>query len=227
MLPRVDHYKSDDGRLSYWDDDYNDVKMSSTVSSDECRRSVPSVNQPSDGLEAEIQRCYPDADASWVSDMAGFDLDEFFHGLDDNKFALSIIPSGGNAQMEVAIFDDEDGQALPTVKLPPTKDIAPGSISHTISGTKTFFYKNQSRTNDTEERSWYGFREGDNDGISRDRNSGIVVNLPQLKVKSPSPDCPKPSPDATIDESERPLKDKLSHIDNGDAGQETMMLLDG
>lgn len=239
FLPRRHHHNSDDGRLSYWDDDYNDVQTSSTVSSDERRRPVPAVYQPPDSLEAEIQRLYPDADVSWVSDMAGFDVDEFFHGLNDNSFAVSINPSDEDAQMEKVIFDDDDddNQALPTVRLPPVKHIAADKISE---DTKTFFHRHQSPTNDTEERSWYGFQEGDNDRTSHDHSSEVIVKFPQgtcaalnmsrfsakLEINSSPPAGLKPefSPDVMNDKGERPLRDTSSNTDNGDISQETMML---
>lgn len=123
LLPRVGHHNSGDGRLSYWDDSYNDVKTSSTLFSEESRRSMPTMHQPSDSLEAEIQRLYPDADAGWICEMASFDVDEFFRGLGDYGSAAGTFQIQEDARMEMNIFDHEDGgQPLPTVRFPPAQD---------------------------------------------------------------------------------------------------------
>lgn len=247
LLPRVGHHNSGDGRLSYWDDGYNDVKMSSTLFSEDSRRSVPAVHQPSDSLEAEIQRLYPDADAAWICEMASFDVDDFFHRLGDYGSAAGTIQIEEDARMGMNIFADEDeGQALPTVRLPPAQD----ACANAISDAKMFAHEHQyrsslddtPRTNDTEERSWDGSQKGDKDRTSHDHNSEIVVKLPQgtcaaldmdkfsaqLKVNSPPSDGPNPEgdPKASNDRSERSLKDTLSNIDDGDVGQKTMVFLD-
>lgn len=240
LLPRVGPHNSGDGRLSYWDDGYNDVKMSSMISSEESRWPLPAVHQPSDSLEAEIQRLYPDADAGWVCDMASFDVDDFFRGLEDYRSAVATIKFEADAPVEMYIFDDGDeGQALPTVRLPPTQD----NSSNSSSDTKRLFYEHEYPKNDTEDPSWYDPPQGDQDRTSHVHNSEIVVNLPQgaraaldmdsfsaqLKVDSPPPDGPNREwdPKATNDKSERPLKDILSSIDDGEVGQKTMMMLDG
>lgn len=248
LLPRIDHHNSGDGRLSYWDDGYNDIKMSSTFFPEEIRRSVPAVHQPSDRLKAEIQRLHPGADAAWICDMASFDVDDFFRRLEDCGSAAGTIQVEEDARMEMSIFDDEaEGQALPRVRLPPAQD----ARANEISDAKVLAHGQQfrssldetSRTNDTGERSWDGSQKGDNDRTSHDHNSEIVVKLPQgacaaldmvafsaqLKVNSPPPDGSNPGrdPKATNEKSERSLKDALSNIDDGDVGQKTMMFLDG
>ncbi|KAH8750303.1 hypothetical protein F5883DRAFT_579634 [Diaporthe sp. PMI_573] len=88
LMPRVGHHYTGDNHVSSWDDRYQDFKVSDTFSSKETRRLVPAV-YPSDNLEAEIQHIHPDADLSWVSEMASFDVNKFFHGLDNYKFTSS------------------------------------------------------------------------------------------------------------------------------------------
>ncbi|KAK7715006.1 hypothetical protein SLS64_003703 [Diaporthe eres] len=247
LLPRVGHHNSGDGRLSYWDDGYNDVKMSSTLFSEESRRSVPAMHQPSNSLEAEIQRLYPDADAAWICEMASFDVDDFFRRLEDYGSDAGTIQIEEDARMGMNIFDDEDeGQALPTVRLPPAQD----ACANAISDAKMFAHEHQyrsllddtPRTNHTDERSWDGSQKGDKDRTSHDHTSEIIVKLPQgtcaaldmdsfsaqLKVNSPPSDGPNPEGDhkATNDRGERSLNDTLSKIDDGDVGQKTMMFLD-
>ncbi|ROW14529.1 hypothetical protein VPNG_03118 [Cytospora leucostoma] len=75
-----------DGRLSYWDDSYGDTNIpdSPTFSS---KRLVATDfwrpdNTASDKPEAAMQLLWPEADASWVSDMVSFDVDNFFAELD-------------------------------------------------------------------------------------------------------------------------------------------------
>lgn len=246
LLPRVGHHNTGDGRLSYWDDGYNDVKMSSTLFSEESRRSVPAVHKPSNSLEAEIQRLYPDADAAWICDMASFDLDDFFRGLEDYGSAADTTQIEKDAQMKMNVFDDEDeDQAVPTVRLPPAQDACTNAISDAKMLVNQYrpSLHGTPRPNDTSQRNWDGSQIGDNDRTSHDHNSEIVVKLPQgtcaaldmnsfsaqLKVDSPPPDGPKPGgdPTATDGKSERSLKDALSNIDDDDVGQKTMTLLDG
>ncbi|KAK7742456.1 hypothetical protein SLS63_000020 [Diaporthe eres] len=247
LLKRDDRRRSGDGRLSYWDDGYNDVKMSSTLFSEESRRSVPAMHQPSNSLEAEIQRLYPDADAAWICEMASFDVDDFFRRLEDYGSDAGTIQIEEDARMGMNIFDDEDeGQALPTVRLPPAQD----ACANAISDAKMFAHEHQyrsllddtPRTNHTDERSWDGSQKGDKDRTSHDHTSEIIVKLPQgtcaaldmdsfsaqLKVNSPPSDGPNPEGDhkATNDRGERSLNDTLSKIDDGDVGQKTMMFLD-
>lgn len=240
LMPRVGHHNSGDGRLSYWDDGYNDVKMSGIISSEESRRLLPAVHHPSDRLAAEIQRLYPYADADWARDMASFDVDDFFRGLEAYRSAVGTVQIEQDARMEMNFFDDEDeGQSLPRVRLPP----AQGNFTNSSSKMKTFVYEHVSRKNDTEDRNWYDPPEGDRYETSHVHNGEIVVNLPlraraapnmdsfsaQLKVNSPPQIGPNPqgNPKATNDKSERPPKDVLSSTDDGGVGQETMMLLDG
>lgn len=203
LLPRVSHRNSDDGRLSYWDDGYNDLKISSTFSSEEHKRSVPSMFQPSRRLEAEIQRLYPDAGADWIVDMANFDVDAFFRGLEDYIPHAGAIQIEEDTGMEMDIFDDEDeGQALATVRLPPAQD----NFAGTRSDAKRLVYEYETRKNDNEDRSWYNPPEGDEVTTPHVHNSEIVVKLPQgtsatlsmdtfsaqLKVNSPPRDGPTP-----------------------------------
>lgn len=214
LVPRVVRHNGGDGRLSYWDDFYNDVKMSTTVSMEEGSLSVPAVYQPSDRLEAEIQRLYPDADASWVCEMASFDVNDFFRGLEEYSSAAGTFQTEEDLRMETNILGAEDeGHAFPTVRLPP----APDKCKNAISGAKKVVHEYQyrssledtPRTNDTEERSWYGSQKVDKNRTSDDHNSKIVVKLPQgtraalnmdsfsaqLKVDSPAPDGFNPERD--------------------------------
>lgn len=173
LLPRVGHHSSGDGRLSYWDDGYNDVKMSSTISSEETRRSGPAVHQLSDSLAAEMQRLYPDADADWVCDMASFDVDDFFRELEDYRPPAGTFQIEEDTRTELSLFDDEECQAVPRVRLPRAEETFLG----TTSDRNALLYKHQSRANDAEDRS--DGQEGDNDSTSHVRNSKIVVKLPQ------------------------------------------------
>lgn len=173
LLPRVGHHNSGDGRLSYWDDGYNDAKMSSTISSEETRRSRPAAHQPSDSLAAEVQRLYPDADTDWVCEMATFDVDDFFRELEEYMPAAGAFQIEEDTRMELSIFDDEECQAVPKVRLPRAEETFPG----TTSDRNALFYKHQSRANDAEDRS--DGQGCDNDSTSHVRNSKIVVRLPQ------------------------------------------------
>lgn len=184
LLPRVSRRNNGDGRLSYWDDGYDDIKMSDMGSSEESRRLRRAMYQPSNSLEAEIQRRYPDADPIWVFEMASFDLDEFFGGLGDNKLPAITLSVGEDARIEMNIFSDGDnGQALPTVKLPPARE----TLTDTISDTKGFFHNHQiqslvddrPRTDDIEEGRRYDLQEGGKDGDLHANNGEIVVKLPQ------------------------------------------------
>lgn len=203
LLPRVTHRNPDDGRLSYWDDGYNDVKISSTVPSEEHRRSVPTLFQPSRRLEAEIQRLHPDAAADWILDMASFDVDAFFRGLEDYNSDAGTIQIEDDTGMEMEIFDNEDeGQVLPTVRLPPAQDY----FASTSSVAKRLLYEHESRENDNEGRSWYNPPEDDKVTTPHVYNGEIVVKLPQrpraalkmdtfsaqLKVNSPAQYGPTP-----------------------------------
>ena len=244
LLPRMSYQNSGDGRLSYWDDGYNDVEMSNTVFPEQIKRLVPDVYQLSDSLGAEIQRMYPDADLTWISDMAGFDVDEFFHGLEDRMIAVSTPQHEEDARMEMNIFDDEDdGQIQPTVRLPPAQETSTDALSD----RKRSFYDDQQqssldgnpRRDDTEERSWYGFQV-DKDVTSRMDNSEIVVKLPQgirktlnmerfsanLKVNPPNSDDlnSETNREATNANSQRPLKDTLSISVSDDGGQNKIVL---
>lgn len=123
LLPRGRTQNSDDGRLSYWDDGYNDAKISSSLSSKRSRHTVTSAHEASESLEADIQRLFPSADAAWVSDMAGFDVDDFLRELGDCMIPTSTIQNEEHAQVKMGIFDEEDGgQALPTVRLPQVQE---------------------------------------------------------------------------------------------------------
>ncbi|KAG6366835.1 hypothetical protein INS49_001016 [Diaporthe citri] len=214
LMPRVGHHNSGDGRLSYWDDGYNDVKMSSALFSEESRRSVPTVHHPSDRLEAEIQRLYPDAHAAWICDMASFDVNDFFRRLEDYHSAAGTIQIEEDARMEMNIFDDEDkGHALPTVRLPPAQNACTDAISDAQMFAHAHQYRSSlddtPRTNDNEEHGWDGSQKGDKDRKPHDHNSEIVVKLPQgtraaldmdsfsaqLKVDSPPPDGSSPERD--------------------------------
>lgn len=184
LLPRVSHRNNGDGRLSYWDDGYDDIKMSDMGSSEEARRLRRAMYQPSNSLEAEIQRKYPDADPIWVSEMASFDLDEFFGGLGDHKLPAITLSVEEDARIEMDISSDrDDGQALPTVKLPPVRE----AFRDTISDTKESFHNHQSqslvddrpRTNNNEEGSRYDLEKGGKDKILRETYGEIVVKLPK------------------------------------------------
>lgn len=204
LLPRVGHRNSGDGRLSYWDDGYNDIKLLDTGSPEEARRLVPVVYQPSDSLEAKIQRRYPDADPTWVSEMAAFDVDVFLRGLGDHIFAETALPGEEDARVKMNIFSDgDDVQALPIVRLPP----AQGAVTDTISDTKNFFHDDQNQPSvddrprkDIEEGGRCDFQKGDKDETPGAGNGEIVVKLQgggaaldldrfsaQLKVDSPAP----------------------------------------
>lgn len=184
LLPRVGHRNRGDGRLSYWDDGYNDIKMSDTGSPEDTRQLVPAVYLPSGSLEAEIQRLYPNADRTWVSEMAGFDADDFFVRLGDHKLATITLSSEDDARMEMNLFSDgDDGQALPQVRLPPAQE----TFADTISDVKEFIHNPQNRssvddrprTDDIEEGSRYDFQKGGMDKTRRANKAEIVVKLPQ------------------------------------------------
>lgn len=184
LLPRVSHRNDGDGRLSYWDNGYDDIKMSDMGSSEEARRLRRAVYQPSDSLEAEIQRKYPNAGPIWVSEMANFDLEEFFGGLGDHKLPAIALSVEEDARIELNISSDgDDGQALPTVKLPPARE----AFTDTIPDTKEFFHNHRSqslvddrpRTKDIEKGSRYDLKKGGKDDDLRANNGEIVVKLPQ------------------------------------------------
>lgn len=235
LLPRVDHHE--DGRLSYWDDSYDDVKMSSTVSLGRSRGPIATPRWPSDSLEGKIQHLFPEADAAWVHDMAAFHLDEFFHDLGDCLIPADTFQSQGDARVEMSIFDEEDeGQAMPTVRLPPAQENVPNKRKFVDEDQHRSPLDDTSCMNDIVEQ--YSYREGDNDNTFHNDNREIVVKLPkgshttlnmdnfsaQLKVNSPPPD--DLNPELKNGKSARSPKDPFSNTDV-DVGQEVEMLLYG
>lgn len=81
LLPQLVNHKSEkDGRLSYWDDAYDEFKTSEPSPSS--KRPTASESWPTEGPEAELRLQFPDADALWVSGMASFAVDKFFEELD-------------------------------------------------------------------------------------------------------------------------------------------------
>ncbi|KAG8166510.1 hypothetical protein KVR01_002199 [Diaporthe batatas] len=187
LLPRRGCRNSSDGRLSYWDDEYDDVKMSDMGSFPESGQPGSTVYEPSGNVKAEIQRLYPDAGPCWVSEMAGFDVDEFLDGLGDHELAAITLSSEGeeDARMGMDIFSDgHDRQALPPrVRLPP----APGALTESVSNRKGVSHDrrmetsvdDRSHADDTEEASHYVLQKDDKDRISDVNNRKIVVKLPQ------------------------------------------------
>lgn len=82
LLPQVMHHSNDrTGRLSPWDDSYGDFKMSQ-LESFPCRRPSASDFWRADSPDTTIQLLFPSADATWVSDVASFDLNRFLDELD-------------------------------------------------------------------------------------------------------------------------------------------------
>lgn len=182
LLPRRGRRNSSDGRLSYWDDGYNDVKMSDMGSSAESGQSGPAVYQPSKSLKAEIQRLYPEAGPGWVSEMASFDVDEFLDELGGDELAAITFSSEAeeDAQMELNDFSDGDShQALPPrVRLPP----APGGLTETGSDRKEYSHNHRMQTSvdgrPSAEGSHYVLQKDDKDRTSYANNGKIVVKLP-------------------------------------------------
>jgi hypothetical protein len=130
LLPRMCHRSSGDGRLSYWDDGYHDIKTLDTVSPREARTFVSGMYQPSDSLEAEIKRFHPDADPTWVTEMAAFDVDVFLREVCGHIFAKTAELGDEHGPEDMVILNDGDNvSGLPTVRLPPSR----GTVTDTIS----------------------------------------------------------------------------------------------
>ncbi|KAJ0115382.1 hypothetical protein J7T55_012661 [Diaporthe amygdali] len=202
LLPRGRTQNSDDGRLSYWDDGYNDAKISSSLSSKRSRHTVTSAHEASESLEADIQRLFPSADAAWVSDMAGFDVDDFLRELGDCMIPTSTIQNEEHAQVKMGIFDEEDGgQALPTVRLPQV----------------------QESRSDTKIEIVVKLPEGARTALSMDKFSS------QLKFNSTrTDDLNPPDMDAQIREGESDKFPEGTSPNTGDVvGEEGNLLLDG
>ncbi|POS79730.1 hypothetical protein DHEL01_v201861 [Diaporthe helianthi] len=196
LLPQRGRRNSSDGRLSYWDDGYNDVKMSDMGSATDSRHSRPAVYQPSDNLKAEIQRLYPDSDPAWVSEMAGFDVDKFLDGLAGYEFAAITLSSKDEeyARMDIdASSDGDNRQSLPPrVRLPPGR----GALTETVSGRKEYFHNHRMQTyvddipraDDAEDGSHYVLQKDGQESISLANHGTIVVKLPQGTVEALSLD---------------------------------------
>ncbi|KAK7748996.1 hypothetical protein SLS53_001022 [Cytospora paraplurivora] len=82
----VHHSSEKDGRLSYWDDSYGDANIPDSPTSSSKRLVASDFWRPdnaaSDNPEAAVQLLWPEADASWVSGMSSFDIDNFFAEMD-------------------------------------------------------------------------------------------------------------------------------------------------
>lgn len=183
LLPRRGRRNSSHGRLSYWDDGYNDFRISDMGSSTETRQSGPAVYQPSENLKAEIQRLYPDTGPDWVSEMAGFDVDEFLDELGSHGLAARALSSEGeeDARMEMNVRCDGDVRQVlpPRVRLPPalTKRVSDRNEYSHNHRMKTSV-NDRPRADDAEEGSHYVLQEDDKDSICHASNGKIVVKLP-------------------------------------------------
>lgn len=96
----VRHSSEMDGRLSYWDDIYGDAAIPDSPTSSSKRLVASDLwradNAASENPERAIQLLWPEADASWVSDMVSLDVDNFFAELDgfmENRTAPSKTDS--------------------------------------------------------------------------------------------------------------------------------------
>lgn len=81
LLPQSIHHSNDTaGRLSPWDDGDGDLEMSQRASSS-CWQPVTSGFWDVDSAGLMLQNLFPHANATWVSEMASFDVDKFFEEL--------------------------------------------------------------------------------------------------------------------------------------------------
>lgn len=106
LLPQAAAHRSEtNGRLSYWDNDYSDVKMAEHTSS---RRNWPAASElwRSDGIESPdstetvVRLSCPNADAQWISDMASFDVEIFFDELNAFMENRAVASDSGEMQVE-------------------------------------------------------------------------------------------------------------------------------
>lgn len=82
-LNRCGHHTN--GRLSYWDDEYESPKPLFSVSSEyrTDKRMIASELRSNDIRENEIKDRFPNVDTTWIDEMLNFDVDEFFNHMNE------------------------------------------------------------------------------------------------------------------------------------------------